>query len=200
MRWLWLVLLVPLVVVLTITATYLTVPTRTTDATHFDTLIVLGCPAMLNGTASLEGRERVLEAVREYQAGRASHMIVSGAAAHNFFVEADVFAQLAIANGVPASAIEEETQAKNTIQNIFYSEQIMRKHGWTSAEVISSPNHLPRSGLILEHWQFKWRTHAARWPPEYDWQRIAQEDIREAVGTTELRWFGFSASPYLPER
>ena len=37
----------------------------------------------------------------------------------------------------------------------------MRSHGWESAEVISSPSHLPRAGLILSHLPMKWRVEAA---------------------------------------
>jgi hypothetical protein len=40
-------------------------PFSNTDATHFDTLIVLGYPAFPDGTPRPEMRERVLEGVRE---------------------------------------------------------------------------------------------------------------------------------------
>ncbi len=124
------------------------------DLSHFDTLIVLGTPANPDGSASPEQRERTLEGVREYKAGVASHLIMTGGAAHNQFVEADVMKELAVAQGVPADAITEEGQAQNTIQNIYYSEKIMAAQHWTSAEVVSSPSHLPRAALILAHYSF----------------------------------------------
>jgi len=37
----------------------------------------------------------------------------------------------------------------------------MRSHGWQSAEVISSPSHLPRAGLILSRLPIEWRVHGA---------------------------------------
>lgn len=198
MRWLRLVCALLVAVALVVLGAYVTVPNHSTDATHFDTLIVLGCPARGDGTASFEQRERVMEAVREFRAERAQHMILSGAAAHNRFVEADVMAQVALDAGVPASAIVKEPRADNTIQNIFYSHALMEQHGWRSAEVISSPNHLPRAALILGHWHFPWRTDAARWPPEYSRMQIAGWDVDEAIKTAKLRILGFPRTPFLP--
>ena len=189
--------------VLLVVATYETVPTHNTDATHFDTLIVLGCPTDPDGRVSPEQRERVLGAVREYEAGRAAHIIVSGGAAHNQFNEAAAMAGMAEAAGVPARDVVLEGQARNTIENIFYSRRIMAERGWTSAEVVSTPDHLARAGLILGHYnagpqRFGWRTHAAAWPREFGWERIAPYYVKEALGTTVLRWFGYRETPFLP--
>lgn len=183
-----------------VVATYETVPTHNTEATHFDTLIVLGSPADPDGKASPEERERVMEAVREFRAGRAGHMIVSGGPVHNAWTEGDIMARIAVGAGVPAEDVLVEGRARNTVQNIFYSHQIMEAHGWRTAEVVSSPSHLPRTGLILEHWKFGWRTHASRWPPEYERKRIAPYYVYEALGTTVLRWFGYRPSPFLPAK
>jgi uncharacterized SAM-binding protein YcdF (DUF218 family) len=186
---------------------YLTLPTHNTAATHFDTLIVLGYPATRDGTPSPEQRERVLEGVREYKAGVASHIIMTGTAAHNQYVEAQVMSQLARAQGVPASDIIEEPQAQNTIQNIFYSAQIMHLHHWESAEVISSPYHLGRTALILNAINTKqpalsidWRTHAAPWPPEYGLHRKLILYTREAWSCLSLRIHGFPPSKFLHSR
>jgi uncharacterized SAM-binding protein YcdF (DUF218 family) len=177
---------------------YRTTPTRDTDLTHFDTIIVLGTPAKLDGTPSPEQRERTLEGVRQYKAGIAPHLIFTGAAAHNGFVEAHVMATLAEAEGVPPDAIIEEPLAQNTIQNIFYSQRIMATHGWTSGEVVSSPSHLPRAALILEHYSFQWSTHPAPWPPEYTlWQRAAHYTV-EAESCLKLRLLGFPTTRFLP--
>jgi uncharacterized SAM-binding protein YcdF (DUF218 family) len=47
------------------------------------------------------------------------------------------------------------------MENTCNALKIMRSHGWGSAEVISSPSHLPRAGLILSRLPMKWRVHAA---------------------------------------
>ncbi len=184
---------------------YLTIPTHNTSATRFDTLIVLGYPANADGTPSPEQRERVLEGVREYKAGVAPYILMTGGAAHNHYVEAEVMTQLARSQGIPASAILEETQARNTIQNIYYSALIMHDHGMNSAEIISSPSHLPRAALIVNTFNvdqpslyINWRTHAAHWPPEYGVFPEAILYIGEARNCLILRFNGFPSSRFLP--
>ena len=184
---------------------YVTLPTRNTADTHFDTIIVLGTPADRDGTPSPEQRERVLEGIREYRGGVAPHIIMTGGAAHNQFVEAHIMAQFARSQGVPADAILEEGQAQNTIQNIFYSSQIMHSHGWTSAEIVSSPYHLGRTALILDAFNRRqptlhidWRTHAAAWPPEESLATRAILDSVEAERCLYIRVFGFPNSRFLP--
>lgn len=183
-------------------ANYDAIPTANTTLTHFDTLIVLGTPCTAEGKPSLEQRERVLEGVREFRAGVAAHMIVTGGAAHNKFYEADCMKRLAVQQGVPADDVIEEKQAQDTIQNIWFSKQIMDAHGWRSAEVVSSPSHLPRTALILEHYKssngFAWQTHAAQWPKEYTGEQIAQHYAGEMKGCWRLTHRGFPRNRWLP--
>jgi uncharacterized SAM-binding protein YcdF (DUF218 family) len=195
-----LVLIVALCVVTILYATffYRSIPTRNTDLSHFDAIIVLGTTTNRDGSPSPEQRERTLEGVREYKAGIAPALIFTGGSAHNSFVESHVMANLAIAHGVPASAIYEEDQAKDTIQNIYYSNLILQSHHWTSAEVVSSPSHLPRTVLILQRYQFAWRTHAAPWPAEYNFFYRAAHYVVEAEYCLRLRIFGFRATSFLP--
>jgi uncharacterized SAM-binding protein YcdF (DUF218 family) len=136
-------------------------PRSNTSLDHFDVLIVLGNPADDDGNPSPIQLARVTEAVREYERGVAPRMILTGGQTHDKFVEAKVMARTAEAQGIPASVILEEPQARNTIENTCYSFRIMRSHGWQSAEVISSPSHLPRTALILSRLPLEWRVHAA---------------------------------------
>jgi uncharacterized SAM-binding protein YcdF (DUF218 family) len=195
-----LIFLVALTVLMIVDAAfvYRSIPITNTNLTHFDTIIVLGTPANLDGTPSPEQRERTLEGIREFKAGIAPHLIFTGAAAHNQFVEAHTMATLALAQGVPPDAIIEEGQAQNTVQNIFYSQRIMAAQGWTSAEVVSSPSHLPRTALILKHFSMQWTTHPAPWPPEYTfWQRAAHFGV-ETEYCLKLKLFGFPTTRFLP--
>ena len=136
-------------------------PTSNTTQEHFDVLIVLGSPADADGNPTPTELQRVTEAVHEYERGVAPRMIFTGGAAHNRFVEAQVMARTAEAQGIPAVVIQEEPAARNTIENACDSLRIMRNHGWESAEVVSSASHLPRAGLILSRLPLKWRVHAA---------------------------------------
>ncbi len=193
------------VAVLVIYGSYVTLPRHNTAATHFDSILVLGTPSKLDGSPSPEQRERVLEGIREYRRGVAPRIVMTGGPAHNHFVEAHTMAQFAIAQGVPASDVLEEPQAQNTVQNIFYSAQILHRHGWSSAEVVSSPHHLGRAALILLAFNQRqpslsldWSTHAAPWPPEYGVHYKLIFYSVEAWRCLELRLRGFPPSRFLP--
>lgn len=193
------------VFLLVVYGNYITIPRHNTSATHFDTIIVLGTPSKLDGTPSPEQRERVLEGVREYKAGIAPHIIMTGGPAHNHFVEAHTMAQFAASQGVPPADILEESQAQNTIQNIYYSAAIMHQQGWSSAEVISSPYHLGRTSLILMAFNGRqpslnidWSTHPSGWPSEYAiYHKVVLYSV-ESWRCLQLRFHGFPSSRFLP--
>jgi uncharacterized SAM-binding protein YcdF (DUF218 family) len=178
---------------------YFFAPHQNATLGKVDALIVLGCPTRSDGSPTPEQRERVQEGVREFKKGSSDHIIMTGAAAHNRFVEAHAMAMLAEANGVPASAVLEEDQAEDTIQNIYYSDKIMKANGWRTVEVISSPYHLPRTAVILHHYpRLQWETHAAQWPPEYGLWKRRQLDWKGALDSLGARVHGFWPSKYLP--
>jgi len=138
-------------------------PTSNTSLTRFDAIIVLGAPVDDDGNPTPAQLARVTEAVHEYERGIAPRLILTGGTDRNHFVEANVMARTAKAQGIPESAIVQEMEAKDTIQNGCYALRIMQRHGWQSAEVVSSASHLPRAALIFSRLQLDWRTHAA--PP-----------------------------------
>jgi len=164
-------------------------PKGNTTQEHFDVLMVLGYPADSDGNPTPIELARVTAAVDEYERGVAPRIIVTGGAAHNRFVEADVMARVAEAEGIPADAIVEERTAMNTLENTCDSLRIMRSHGWESAEVISSASHLPRAGLILSRLPLKWRTHAApAFEPESEWSKDATTAMEILKTVRYLVW------------
>jgi uncharacterized SAM-binding protein YcdF (DUF218 family) len=124
---------------------------------------VLGDPADSDGNPTPVELGRVTEAVREYERGAAAHLIFTGGAVYNRFVEAQVMARTAEAQGIPASAVLVEPEARNTIENACYAVRMMKARGWDSAEVVSSGWHVARAGLIFSRMPIEWRTHGA--PP-----------------------------------
>ena len=76
-------------------------------------------------------------------------MILTGGLDGRPYIQANVMARIAQAQGVPASSIFLETQANDTIHNACYSARIMKAHGWHSAEIISVPPICPAQGLIF---------------------------------------------------
>jgi uncharacterized SAM-binding protein YcdF (DUF218 family) len=136
-------------------------PKSNTERSRFDVLIVLGSPADADGNPTPTELERVTEAVHEYERGLAPRIIFTGGAVQNRFVEAQVMARTAEAQGIPELVVFVEPQARNTIENACDSVRMMQSHGWRSAEVISNASHLPRAGMIFSRLPVEWRVHAA---------------------------------------
>ena len=173
-------------------AARLLAPTSNTSLFRFDAIIVLGTPADSDGNPTPELLARVTEGVHEYERGVAPRLILTGGAAHNQFVEARVMAATAHAQGIPESAIFEEPEALDTIQNACYSERIMKDHGWRSAEVVSSASHLPRAGILFSSLPLEWRTHAAPplepEPAAYPWSEASVETVKTVRYLIWTRW------------
>ncbi|MGO9317842.1 MAG: YdcF family protein [Terracidiphilus sp.] len=171
-------------------------PVSNTSLTRFDAIIVLGTSADRDGNPSPVMLARVTEGVHEYERGVAPRLILTGAAASNQFTEARVMAAVAHAQGIPESAIFEEPQAMDTIQNACYAERIMKAHGWSSAEVVSSASHLPRAGIIFNELPLEWRTHAAPplesesvpKPATYPWAVASVETLKTVRYLIWARW------------
>ena len=90
---------------------------------------------------------------------------------------------------IPAAAIEEEPEARNTMEQACDSLRMMRRHGWESAEVVSSASELPRAGLILSRLPLAWRVHAApAMEPEGAWTRWMATTIEIVKTAHYLVW------------
>ncbi len=148
-------------------------PAETWNLKHSDVIVVLGASANKDGTPGSFMRERVLAGVKLFKEGMAQYIMFTGAAAHTKFVEAEVMADLAKANGVPADRIVLEEQAHNTAQNAFFSYQQMKEHGWHSAIVVTSPEHLLRSNVFFSHYPINYCMYPSGEPPELSlWDRF----------------------------
>jgi uncharacterized SAM-binding protein YcdF (DUF218 family) len=165
--------------------------TRTANTTRasFDTIIVLGYPATSDGDPSARELASVDEAVSEYERGMAPHLIFTGSAVANQFVEAEVMAHAAEAQGIPPAAVFTETRARNTVENACYAVQMMKAHGWNSAEVIANPAHLRRAALIFTREPIEWRMQAApRIEPESAQWNAAESLWEDAKAANYLVW------------
>jgi vancomycin permeability regulator SanA len=115
-----------------------------------DVGIALGCPANPDGSASPCERCRVKTAVRQFHRGAIRNVIFSGGAAHSPAVEADVMGDLAERRGIPREHVFREGRALTTWQNFRFSLRIARDHGWHTALVISTADHLARARRIAQ--------------------------------------------------
>ena len=113
-----------------------------------DVIIVLGCPSKSNGSPARCQERRAEMADWLYESDLADHVIVTGAAVHTPFIEADAIAALLVDRGVPEAAIVKEPLARHTDENLYYSSRIMESRGWRSALVVSDdPGHFVYTGL-----------------------------------------------------
>lgn len=157
------------------------IPDRVAQLNKSDVVIVLGTPSESDGCASPVMRERVLTGVDLLKKKFASHIIFTGAAAHNNFVEADVMSDLAKANGVAPDQIVCEREARNTAQNVFNSVEIMRKHGWKSAIVVTSVAHARRACHILSHYRINYCISTCQEPADQPVYKRFVFDQREKL-------------------
>jgi uncharacterized SAM-binding protein YcdF (DUF218 family) len=109
---------------------------------RYDAIIILGSPSDEDGRPSEPNLFRVDQAIRANCMGLGDRFIVTGAAAHNSHVEAEVLRDALLARNVPADRIYLEPQALHTDENIYYSTLIMQAHNWRDALVASDLGHL----------------------------------------------------------
>lgn len=110
-----------------------------------DVAVVLGCPSEDDGRPSLCLQCRVRAAQHALLQGRVQALIVSGGAAHNRHVEAEVMAGLLGRGGIDQRRILLEGQSLTTWQNLRFVQRLMRQHGYQTALLISARDHLPRA-------------------------------------------------------
>lgn len=128
---------------------YVTLGAEKDYAARADVIILLGCSSESpDGGPSECIKARADHAAYLYKQGLASYIIATGGPDDGGPVEADVMEQTLEADGVPARAIVKERRARNTIQNISYSLEIMQKSGWRSAILVTEPYHINRAALI----------------------------------------------------
>ena len=129
---------------------YISIGAETDYARQADTIIVLGCriygPAPDGFSSCIHAR--AAHAAELYNRGIAPHIIATGGMTDNGPAEASVLTRLLKEEGVPESAIVQETRATDTIQNITYSRAIMQERGWHTAVLVTEPYHINRASLI----------------------------------------------------
>jgi uncharacterized SAM-binding protein YcdF (DUF218 family)/glycosyltransferase involved in cell wall biosynthesis len=121
-----------------------------------DAVVVFAGGVGESGKAGGGYQERVKRAVDLYKQGYAPHIVFSSGYVYAF-QEAEVMRAVAVANGVPESAIVLEKRAINTYENVVYSSRIVSASGWRRVLLVSSPYHMRRALLT-------WRRNA----PEID--------------------------------
>ncbi|HKP54318.1 MAG TPA: YdcF family protein [Chloroflexia bacterium] len=131
---------------------YVSIGAETDYAIPADVIIVLGCRIHgdASGGFSYCIRARADHAADLYKRDLSDHIIATGGATEDGRgpTESSVLYGLLRQDGVPESAIIQESQAHNTIQNLSYSQAIMQENGWRTAILVTEPFHINRATLI----------------------------------------------------
>jgi len=95
---------------------------------EFDAIVVLGHrPPLDEHGLEYETRARVEHGIALYRAGRAPRLLFAGGPSTSRAIEADVMAQYAEAQGVPASAILRERASRDTIENARFAVGLLQR-------------------------------------------------------------------------
>jgi uncharacterized SAM-binding protein YcdF (DUF218 family) len=126
------------------------------DAVRADAGIVLGA-SLWNDKPSPGLRERLDHALALFRAGVFPHLIVSGGldAGGAKLTEAEGMRDYLQEKGVPAEAIEMDTQSHSTYENLLFSRNIMKEKGWQSAVIVTHRYHGARAADIAETLGYK---------------------------------------------
>lgn len=114
-----------------------------------DAIVVFGGGVGESGRAGQGYEERVKYAVELYKQGYSRRIIFSSGYSY-IFKEPEVMKAVAISLGVPQEAIILEESAKNTYENIKFTDEILEKEKWKKIMLVSSPYHMLRSSLTFK--------------------------------------------------
>lgn len=116
-----------------------------------DCAIVFGARVWDDGTPSQALADRVDEAIRLYQKGFVSAIIMSGAIdRHNGFSEPEVMRARAVAAGIPKEAVLLDEAGIDTASTVRNSAELMRRSGFSAALCVTHYYHEPRSKMLFE--------------------------------------------------
>lgn len=137
-----------------------------------DAIVVLGCPSPAALTRRLD------RGIRLFQNGVAPLLVFSGGGA-GLIAEAEFMRRLALAHGVPESALLVEPASHNTFENARETARLLRSKGLRSVVLASDWFHLPRARLLFQFAGLEVVAVAAGLSPSLKWQVRAA--IREIV-------------------
>jgi uncharacterized SAM-binding protein YcdF (DUF218 family) len=129
---------------------FLAKPLRVTQPPErSDCILVFAGGTGESGKAGQGYEERVQFAVELYKKAVAKNIVFSSGYSY-VFKEPAVMKALAVSLGVPEQAILLEEKAVNTYENIKFSRALIKKKGWHTVVIVSSPYHLRRVKLVAE--------------------------------------------------
>lgn len=120
-------------------------PKKRWEQDRYDCAIVCGCQVGEDGVPSDMLKARVEKAVELWKEKKVQYLIMSGAAVHNEYIEAEAMKRYAIELGVSEEYILEEKQAVSTYHNLVHSTRMMRHCGFKDCVVVTNSWHLRKA-------------------------------------------------------
>jgi uncharacterized SAM-binding protein YcdF (DUF218 family) len=113
-----------------------------------DVIVVLGC-AVWGQEPSPALKERIDKASELYQKGYAERIIASGGRGYGEELsEAATIKKMLVKRGIPKKNIIEENNSTNTVENLKFSKQIMKKQNFDTAIIVTNYFHMYRASMI----------------------------------------------------
>ena len=113
-----------------------------------DCAIVLGGAAWHNKPSPVF-RERLNHAIRMYQEGRVTALVLTGGKGTGApYSEGEVARDYCLQRGIPENVLFVESRSRTTIQNLEEAKNILNQQSFASALIVSDPWHLKRGVLI----------------------------------------------------
>lgn len=120
--------------------------------TQYDAVIVPGFPFdNEEGRMNEFQRMRLFWAYHLYITSETKHIIVSGSAVHTPYVEAEIFALYLKQLGVNPHHIIIEKKAEHSTENVFYSLELARHHGFEKVAIATDPMQSRMISFLLRN-------------------------------------------------
>lgn len=138
----------------------------------YDCAIVCGCPADDDGKVTNTLKSRCDKAIEIYHQGYCQYLLMSGGAAHNQYVEAQVMKEYALLKGVKEENIVIETKSLSTYHNMMYCEKIVKEHHWIRCLVVTNSWHLRKTNHYAKKFHLNYQMIQAEKPEGMSWIRV----------------------------
>lgn len=123
---------------------------RQSERVHADAIIVLG-EGTMGVLPSPVFQERINYALELYREGWAHKIILTGGSPRpNTIADSTVAKSYAAHHGIPAADLLNETQSRNTLQNLSYAKELGAQAGLHSFLIVSDPLHMKRA-MTMAH-------------------------------------------------
>lgn len=139
---------------------------------YYDCVIVCGCPASHDGKVTPSLKSRCDKAIELYHQGYCHYILMSGGAAHNQYIEAQVMKDYALLNGVKEEDIIIEPKSKSTYHNMIYCQEIIREHHWQCCLVVTNSWHLRKTNHYAQKFHLDYQMVQSEKPVGMSWLRV----------------------------